>query len=348
MNTVPIDPVPVRERAKAELASTDRAKADFGKTVVHGSLLSGSREDALASDFASTVLDLGDAAALAVRALEPEAPRETIRLVRSDFLASQGRAADRPAARAPSPRPAAGRPPEATAPRAPSSAVMPVAQPLRPMAPQPTMIEPAMPLCAPTADPRLVMLAAPDGPQAAGFRITRDTLLAKGLPGIVGVSSPKPGEGKTTCAINLALALAEDRQQKVLLLDGHFAAPALAEILGVDHRVTPPWPWSAPFTLSALTPSLHVATVAAAPGQSSAYIDFASLARLLGSFHRAGYRHVVIDMPSIDSAEANLVLQLAGGVLLAVRSGVSTTVSLRKAADRIGAKKALGVTLMDA
>jgi len=203
-------------------------------------------------------------------------------------------------------------------------------------------------MCSPTADPRLMMLADPNGPQAAGFRVLRDTLVTKGLPRVLAVSSPESGDGKTTCAVNLALALDERRTGRVLLLDANFAAPALAGMLGIDET-TQDRAWSAPFTLAALTPSLHVATLARRPGPSAAYVDFTTFARQLDAFLRAGYHHIILDMPTLDSSpEANLPLQLAGGVLLAVRCGRSKTGELRRAVERIGPGKALGITLMDA
>lgn len=43
------------------------------------------------------------------------------------------------------------------------------------------------------------------------------------------VTSCKPGEGKTTSAISLALSLSRNTDQKVLLVDANFRAPTLAD-----------------------------------------------------------------------------------------------------------------------
>lgn len=209
--------------------------------------------------------------------------------------------------------------------------------------------QPVMKPCTPTADPRLMMLSDPKGAQASSFRLLRDTLVAKGLPRVLAVSSCASEDGTTTCAVNLALALGEHPTEKLLLVDANFASPALGELLGAEAGPAEgAAPWCAPFTVSALSATVHVATVARQPGQSQSYVDLTTFKRLLESFFRAGYQHIIIDMPPVESSpEAALLMHLAGGVLLAVRSGTSTTGALRKAVDRIG-EKALGVALMDA
>ncbi|GMN14388.1 AAA family ATPase [Altererythrobacter sp. MTPC7] len=47
------------------------------------------------------------------------------------------------------------------------------------------------------------------------------------------ISSPHPDEGKTYCAINLAIALAAERDLEILLVDADFAKPSLPDMLGI-------------------------------------------------------------------------------------------------------------------
>ncbi|HZF45905.1 MAG TPA: capsular biosynthesis protein [Sphingomonadaceae bacterium] len=75
------------------------------------------------------------------------------------------------------------------------------------------------------------------------FRIVKRELLqsardaqAKGAGGKaqrVLVCSPLPGEGKTFCATNLALAMAAERDGEVLLVDADFAKPSILSVLGL-------------------------------------------------------------------------------------------------------------------
>jgi capsular exopolysaccharide synthesis family protein len=56
---------------------------------------------------------------------------------------------------------------------------------------------------------------------------------------VVVVSSPAAGDGKTTTAINLAGALAQDPGARVLLVDGDLRQSAVPQRLGLDGRTSP-------------------------------------------------------------------------------------------------------------
>lgn len=86
-------------------------------------------------------------------------------------------------------------------------------------------------------DPRLILVANPDSQRAARFRILRHHLMDHGRPQIIVVSSPSRGEGKTTCAVNLACALAECGRARVLLVEATVRRPQLAGMF----RFVPPW-----------------------------------------------------------------------------------------------------------
>ena len=77
------------------------------------------------------------------------------------------------------------------------------------------------------------------------FRIVKRELLdaaRKPGPGMsmaraqfVLISSPHPGEGKTFCATNLALAMAAERDVEVLLVDADFAKPSVLSLLALPQ-----------------------------------------------------------------------------------------------------------------
>lgn len=48
------------------------------------------------------------------------------------------------------------------------------------------------------------------------------------------VCSGQPDEGKTFCALNLALSLAGERDLEVLLVDGDFSSPQILNLLGIE------------------------------------------------------------------------------------------------------------------
>jgi capsular exopolysaccharide synthesis family protein len=71
-------------------------------------------------------------------------------------------------------------------------------------------------------DPHLVSLVAPNSLEAEHYRSLR--LMVENMPGesggvVIAVCSPAAGDGKSTTAINLAGALAQNRDARVLLVD---------------------------------------------------------------------------------------------------------------------------------
>ncbi|KRA83501.1 capsular biosynthesis protein [Altererythrobacter sp. Root672] len=90
----------------------------------------------------------------------------------------------------------------------------------------------------------------PDGPVTTPleeFRIVKRQLLLAMREGRSGsnlspelqrvlVCSPLPGEGKTFCATNLALAVAAERDAEVVLVDADFAKPSILTLFGLEGR----------------------------------------------------------------------------------------------------------------
>ncbi|MCI0410751.1 MAG: CpsD/CapB family tyrosine-protein kinase [Acidobacteria bacterium] len=82
----------------------------------------------------------------------------------------------------------------------------------------------------------LVSLLVPSSFEAEQYRALRHMVeqihKASGLS-IVAVSSPTPGDGKTTTAINLAGALAQAPEARVLLADADLRRPSVGDYLGL-------------------------------------------------------------------------------------------------------------------
>lgn len=199
-------------------------------------------------------------------------------------------------------------------------------------------------------DSRLVLVTAADSARAVSFRLLRDNLLAKRLPRVLAVSSAAKKDGKTTCALNLALSLSEGA--KVLLLDGNLLEPELAKIFCIPDT-TPPWPpvapWLSPYRIVEFSRGLHVAGVVLGPGQVVPRFEKQWFEQLIASLRRFPYDFIIIDAAalSVSPTVAQLVAT-ADATLLAVRSGVTTARSLRRANDQIPEGKGIGIALIDA
>ncbi len=204
-------------------------------------------------------------------------------------------------------------------------------------------------------DRRLTLLIDPDSERAAQFRVLRHHLLELGRPQCVVVSSPHNAEGKTTTAINLALALAECGRAKVLLVETHLRRPQLASAFKLvppwcfaeqlaAHRHQPMMPWS---LVDIPQLWLHVAAINPRI-EKTQLLDGPAFAIAMERLRLGGYDHIVIDAPPVlGSADVNLMADAADAVLLTLRARVTTTRDLRKAIDQLGAEKVAGTVLVE-
>jgi Mrp family chromosome partitioning ATPase len=204
-------------------------------------------------------------------------------------------------------------------------------------------------------DPRLELVIDPDSERSASFRVLRHHLLELGKPQVIVVSSPREGDGKTTTALNLALALAECGRAKVLLAEAHVRRPQLANVF----RVVPPWCFYEQLAAHRNQPTLpwsfveipqlwlHVAPINPRI-EMTQLLDAVAFEIAMERLRFAGYDHVVIDAPPVlGSADVNLMADAADGVMLAVRARRSTSRDLRKAVDQLGGNKVVGTVLVE-
>ena len=157
------------------------------------------------------------------------------------------------------------------------------------------------------------------------------------------VCSPKPGDGKTYCAVNLAISMAAERDVRVLLVDADFAKPGVMKRLGVEDG---------PGLLDALgDPSIDVEScvvgtdipnlslLPAGAGSTSDTELIASdrtpalIARLLAADPE---RIVIFDSPPALAASPAAVLALhVGQIALVVRADRTAESDIRDSVHRL-------------
>lgn len=142
------------------------------------------------------------------------------------------------------------------------------------------------------------------------------------------VCSPLPGEGKTFCATNLALAMAAERDSEVLLVDADFAKPSVLSALGLP---------GGPGLMDALAdPSIRVEDcvigtdvpglwVLPAGNQTTRDSEFLSSGRTAQVLDRltegAPNRMVIFDSPpALAASPAAELAKLVGQAVLVVRA----------------------------
>jgi polysaccharide biosynthesis transport protein len=181
---------------------------------------------------------------------------------------------------------------------------------------------------------------------AESFRSTLTSILLSqngGQTQVVLLTSPSAGDGKTTVASNLAIAMAE-MGRKVVLIDGDVRRPRLHEVWGITND------WGLADVLSEKTP---VATIplmklvreTKVPGlyllpsgtktmTASCLFQSPNMAALLGHL-RKEFDMIIIDAsPMICFADARVLGRIADGVVLVFRAGRTTIESALFASRR--------------
>ena len=162
-------------------------------------------------------------------------------------------------------------------------------------------------------------------------------------PKAIVITSPLAEDGKTTCAVNLAITLAL-RGSKTLLIDADLRRGVVHTVLGVDRG-----PGLADMLARSLSPqeavrsvkvgeeggALHFLTTGSIPPNPSALLESENFRTLLNYF-REQYDTVIIDSPPANIiSDASVLGRLADGVLLVARSGVTESAALASAVEQL-------------
>jgi len=193
-------------------------------------------------------------------------------------------------------------------------------------------------------------------PEAEAIRTLRTALLTSGLgPAlrVILVSSPSPGEGKTTVAVNLACVLAQ--HGKTCLMEGDLRHPMIETTLGLKPAAGLGEVLSGALGLSdtllpaAGIPALTILPFRGLPGSPADLLASDNMKSTVAAL-RGQFEHVVIDSPPILSfSDARTLASLSDAVILISRYGYTTRRAIARSAELLGGAQApvLGVVLND-
>src|SRR3984893_2730413 len=160
---------------------------------------------------------------------------------------------------------------------------------------------------------------------------------------VIVITSPCPGDGKTTVACNLSIAVAEIGR-KVLLIEGDLRRPRLNSVFGVGNH----WGLSDVLrgdgalenvSVSHLVRETEVAGLYLLPGGSCGVtpsnLFYSPRMSTLLKRLRAEFDMILMDAPPmIHLADARVLGHLSDGVVLVIRAGQTTTESALSACQR--------------
>lgn len=202
-------------------------------------------------------------------------------------------------------------------------------------------------------DPRLVLVNDTNSDAAARYRILRHRLLKSDAFRRLMVTSPGPSQGRTTCAANLSLALAEDGKLRVLLLEAQVSNPQLELLFGFT---TPACIYeqirnrnnvggAAPLKVTEVSAggySIHVGAISAS--SKKPFLNDGSLvADALGTLRPPTYDYVIVDAPPVlGSADANVLSEGCDAYVISAWAGRCRLSEVRQSVDQLGPDRCLG------
>jgi Mrp family chromosome partitioning ATPase len=170
------------------------------------------------------------------------------------------------------------------------------------------------------------------------------------------ISSPHPGEGKTYCALNLALSIAAEKESEVLLVDADFAKPSILSALGLpggpglmdalmDETIDP-----AACVLGTDIPGLWVMPAGDATINDSEYLSSSRTAKVLERLTENAPRRMVIfdSPPALAASPAAELAKYVGQTVVIVRADRTGQGALEDAISLLNACPNVQLLLNDA
>ena len=142
------------------------------------------------------------------------------------------------------------------------------------------------------------------------------------------ICSPHPGEGKSYCAMNLALAIAAEKESEVLLVDADFAKPSVLKMLGLEDgpglmdALADPAVDVAACVLGTDIPGLWVLPAGHATNSDSEFLSSSRTRAVLDRLTQGAPQRIVIfdSPPALAASPAAELAKYVGQALVVARA----------------------------
>ncbi len=166
---------------------------------------------------------------------------------------------------------------------------------------------------------------------------------------VLGVTSARPGEGKTSIAAGLSLAIAADTGEPTILVECDLERPSFAHMFAIDGSPgLAEWvEGGLPLRAALMSPTDNAYVVpGGGTGDDSTRVVYQMGQSEFVDGLAAQFKNVILDLPPMLSASSGqLAAKLAERILLVARYGVTTTPDLEQAVELAGPGRIAGVVL---
>ena len=190
-------------------------------------------------------------------------------------------------------------------------------------------------------------------PRAEAFRVLRTNMQfvdVDNRPRVFAVTSALPGEGKTSIATNLAMALAH-AGHRTLLIDGDLRRPKIGTTMGLEHAVGLTTVLVGKVKVADAiqkhaASGLDVLTSGSVPPNPAELLQSHAMGDLLRAL-REEYDTIMVDSPPLlPVTDAALLSAQSDGALVVVRYGRTTKDQLANSVERLHAVEARPVGIV--
>lgn len=173
----------------------------------------------------------------------------------------------------------------------------------------------------------------------------KETVKAGDRARMILVGSAQPGEGKTFCAINLALSMATEKDVEVLLVDADFPKPDILSRLGLPNgpglldALAGAVPGVEDCIIDTDVPQLSVLPAGARSNSDTELLASDRARALLDGLAAANPRRIVIfdTPPALAASPASVLALHVGQAMLVVRADRTSDGDLRQAVNTLDA-----------